>query len=148
MAQENQVRSLVKVGKVKGQIYDSSRMILNLAEQNEETPLLIDSVFNVLLHSPNKLGFFIKFNEASSNVRYGYAEIILDPYQTKFIFLNDKIDHIESKKEGMERVVTIVTCSSYPRAGVSTEYSIQIQSDLVENRLFTYDNLRIRYLAH
>src|SRR5215467_7592398 len=106
------VRKLIHKGQLQGLIYDSTRFILNLAGEHGSDDFLIDSVFELHKFNDNKIEFFCAFSEAASDIRFGYVEISVHPYQTKFELLNDRIEKMKISHNGASYKMLVHTSSN------------------------------------
>ena len=139
---KSSIIALVKSKKIPGKLYGSKSVILILISKDEAADYLIDSTFNFEFLNSNKISFYIQFNEAASNIKYGYAEIILKPYSSKMIFLNAHIDSINQVTSRDYLTQTVYT-KSVVRYGSLTLTDFRIKSYLNEKqgRFFTYTKI-------
>jgi len=134
-----EIRSLISKGLIRGSLYNWKWITLTLKDSAEENEFLIDTVFNFSRFNKNKIGFFLKFNDVSSGIRYGYAEITTDPYDSKLILLSVIIDKITKSRLDKETKFT-VNCSTYARSGYKTFHTFYIATSNLENELFSYSS--------
>ena len=134
-----EMRSLISKKIIKGSLYNSSWITLTLKDSTGEKEFLVDSVFYLNRFNKNKVGFFLTFNDVSSGIKYGYAEIKTDPYESKLILLSDIIDKITKSRLDKETKFT-VNCSTYVRSGYKTFYTFYIATSNLENKLFNYSS--------
>ena len=106
------VRELIQKSQIKGTLYDSTRIILNLTGEHGSDEFLIDSIFELQKFNDDKIGFFCAFSEAASDIRFGYVEISFHPYQTKFELLNDRIEKMKISYNGARYKMLVHTSSN------------------------------------